>query len=133
LDEKPHRDPVGFPFVGWASRAKETEIFRHAPSARKIVPYTEHYRMMHLRDRLQIFWTGRNLYRGFDFLPALMCQKEIDVTSENESNVTNHDRRKFLAAAGKFAIIVPPAMTLLLSTTMNSPSIAASGAPKAQK
>jgi hypothetical protein len=38
------------------------------------------------------------------------------------------DRRAFLATAGKFAVITPPAMTLLLSTTMTSPAIAASGA-----
>jgi hypothetical protein len=36
------------------------------------------------------------------------------------------DRRAFLAAAGKFALIVPPAMTYLLSTTMSSEAIAAS-------
>jgi hypothetical protein len=38
------------------------------------------------------------------------------------------DRRAFLATAGKFAVVVPPAMTMLLSTTMNSPAIAQSGA-----
>ena len=39
---------------------------------------------------------------------------------------TGADRRAFLAAAGKFAVVVPPTMTLLLSTTMTSPAIAAS-------
>jgi hypothetical protein len=37
------------------------------------------------------------------------------------------DRRAFLAAAGKYAVVVPPAMTLLLSTTMTSSAIADSG------
>lgn len=37
------------------------------------------------------------------------------------------DRRRFLATAGKFAVVVPPAMTVLLSTTMSSPAIAQSG------
>jgi len=37
------------------------------------------------------------------------------------------DRRKFLVSAGEFAALVPPAMTLLLSTTLNSPAIAQSG------
>lgn len=37
------------------------------------------------------------------------------------------DRRAFLAAAGRFAIITPPAMTILLSTSLSSPAIAASG------
>jgi len=30
------------------------------------------------------------------------------------------DRRKFLAACGKFAVVTPPAITLLLSTSLNS-------------
>ena len=36
-------------------------------------------------------------------------------------------RRQFLKSAGKFAVVVPPTMTLLLSTTMSSPAIAVSG------
>lgn len=36
------------------------------------------------------------------------------------------DRRQFLSTAGKFAVVVPPTMTLLLSTSMSSPAIAAS-------
>ena len=36
------------------------------------------------------------------------------------------DRRKFLATCGKFAIVTPPALTLLLSTSLNSTAIAAS-------
>lgn len=42
-------------------------------------------------------------------------------------SVDGADRRRFLAAAGKFAVVVPPAMTVLLATTMSSPAIAASG------
>src|SRR5688500_13128180 len=37
------------------------------------------------------------------------------------------DRRRFLLSAGKFAVAVPPTMTLLLSTTMSSSAIAQSG------
>lgn len=37
------------------------------------------------------------------------------------------DRREFLGTAGKFAVITPPLMTLLLSTSLSSPAIAASG------
>jgi hypothetical protein len=37
------------------------------------------------------------------------------------------DRRKFLAACGKFAVVTPPAMTVLLSTSLNSKAIAHSG------
>ena len=36
------------------------------------------------------------------------------------------DRRAFLSTAGKFAVVAPPAMTLLLSTTMSSSAIAQS-------
>ena len=38
------------------------------------------------------------------------------------------DRRKFLAACGKFAVVTPPAITLLLSTSLNSTAIASSSA-----
>ena len=51
---------------------------------------------------------------------------------ETRSREAEPDRRAFLATAGKFAVVVPPAMTMLLSTTMNSPAIAQSaGAPSA--
>lgn len=36
------------------------------------------------------------------------------------------DRRQFLQACGKFALTVPPAMTMLLSTSLVSPAIAQS-------
>jgi hypothetical protein len=37
------------------------------------------------------------------------------------------DRRAFLQTAGKIAVVVPPAMSILLSTGMSSSAIAASG------
>ena len=40
--------------------------------------------------------------------------------------IAEKDRRAFLGAAGKFALIVPPAMTFLLSTTMHSNAIGSS-------
>lgn len=48
-----------------------------------------------------------------------------DGQRDGSDNVAN-DRRAFLATAGKFAVSVPPAMVLLLSTSMNSPAIAQS-------
>lgn len=36
------------------------------------------------------------------------------------------DRRKFLASCGKFAAVTPPALTILLSTSLNSDAIARS-------
>lgn len=39
----------------------------------------------------------------------------------------NEDRREFLKSCGKFAAVTPPAMTLLLSTSLTSAAIAGSG------
>lgn len=47
--------------------------------------------------------------------------------SENQYNNPDRadaDRRKFLAACGKFAVVTPPAITLLLSTSLNSTAVA---------
>ena len=38
----------------------------------------------------------------------------------------NEDRRKFLASCGKFAAVTPPAITMLLSTSLSSEAVAAS-------
>ncbi len=37
------------------------------------------------------------------------------------------DRRTFLATCGRFSVVTPPAITLLLSTSLNSPAVASSG------
>jgi hypothetical protein len=51
-----------------------------------------------------------------------------DKDTNSESNTSlDSDRRKFLAACGKFAVVTPPAVTLLLSTSLNSEAIAKSG------
>jgi hypothetical protein len=39
----------------------------------------------------------------------------------------DEDRRKFLACCGRFAAVTPPAITLLLSTSLTSSAIARSG------
>ena len=44
---------------------------------------------------------------------------------ENEAETA--DRRKFLATCGKFAVVTPPAITMLLSTSLTSDAIAGSG------
>jgi len=51
---------------------------------------------------------------------------DLPKTSSTEGGA---DRRQFVTAAGKFALVVPPAMTVLLSTSMSSPAIAQSGGP----
>lgn len=45
---------------------------------------------------------------------------------EHKSSAAADDRREFLKSAGRFAITVPPAMTVLLSTSLASPAIAKS-------
>jgi len=45
--------------------------------------------------------------------------------SEREQDI--EDRRKFLISCGRFAAVTPPAMTLLLSTSLTSDAIAHSG------
>jgi len=45
------------------------------------------------------------------------------------ANDADGDRRKFLASCGKFAVVTPPAITMLLSTSLTSDAIAQSGGP----
>ena len=42
------------------------------------------------------------------------------------ADIEREDRRAFLASAGKFALVAPPAVTFLLSTTMSTSAIAQS-------
>ncbi len=39
----------------------------------------------------------------------------------------DEDRRKFLATAGRFAVVTPPAISVLLSTSLTSSAVAQSG------
>ena len=43
------------------------------------------------------------------------------------NDIEIEDRRKFLISCGRFAAVTPPAMTLLLSTSLTSTAIAQSG------
>lgn len=58
-----------------------------------------------------------------------MSMQETAATEMTQGSHSAGDvaRRQFLKSAGKFAVVVPPTMTLLLSTTMSSPAIALSG------
>jgi hypothetical protein len=52
-----------------------------------------------------------------------------DVVKQQVSpNDTDVARRNFLKSCGKFAVVTPPAISLLLSTSLSSPAVAASGA-----
>jgi len=46
---------------------------------------------------------------------------------ETNENAADEDRRKFLASCGRFAAVTPPAVTFLLSTSLNSQAVASSG------
>lgn len=43
------------------------------------------------------------------------------------TSAADEERRKFLATCGRFAVVTPPAITLLLSTSLTSDAIAHSG------
>ncbi|WP_080636814.1 hypothetical protein [Sinorhizobium meliloti] len=47
--------------------------------------------------------------------------------ARNEQSLSEEDRREFLKACGRFAVVTPPAVTMLLSTSLTSNAIAASG------
>ncbi len=48
---------------------------------------------------------------------------QIDTPDQNDTA----DRRAFLAKCGRFAVVTPPAVTMLLSTSLSSQAIAQSG------
>src|SRR3954451_11533002 len=54
------------------------------------------------------------------FADLIMCGDHA-MTDENE------DRRRFLKSCGKFAVVTPPAITMLLSTSLTSDAVAHSG------
>ena len=50
------------------------------------------------------------------------------MTSEHSKpSRSEEDRREFLKSVGRFAAVTPPAITMLLSTSLTSDAIAASG------
>jgi hypothetical protein len=51
-------------------------------------------------------------------------------THAPEQNKAEAERRDFLKKAGKFAVLMPPAMTFLLTTTLSSNAIAVSSTNK---
>lgn len=49
------------------------------------------------------------------------------MTEHNETGNSGPSRREFVEGCGKFAVVAPPVLTFLLSTTMTSGAIAKSG------
>jgi hypothetical protein len=50
------------------------------------------------------------------------------VNQQAPGSDTDLARRNFLKSCGRFAVVTPPAISLLLSTSLDSPAVAASGA-----
>jgi hypothetical protein len=59
------------------------------------------------------------------FAGIKQATKENTMALENQTSEL--ERRKFLAVCGRFAVITPPAMSILLSTSLTSTAIASSG------
>jgi hypothetical protein len=56
--------------------------------------------------------------------------QEIDTPSGAPPSLEDPARRQFMTKAGRFAVVTPPAMTLLLGTSLGSRAIAGSaGSP----
>jgi hypothetical protein len=56
-----------------------------------------------------------------------MERETTPLTTDDQLPSSEDDRREFLKKCGKFAAITPPAVTLLLSTSLTSRAIAKSG------
>ena len=56
-----------------------------------------------------------------------MEREKTPLTTHDQIPSGDDDRREFLKRCGKFAATVPPAVTMLLSTSLTSDAIAASG------
>jgi hypothetical protein len=60
-----------------------------------------------------------------------MSEKELQMSADQNRSVIDpnedQDRREFLAACGNFAVVTSPAITALLSTSLNSAAVAQSG------
>jgi hypothetical protein len=52
---------------------------------------------------------------------------KFPMANPEDEVATTAERRKFLASCGRFAVVTPPAITMLLSTSLNSTAIAHSG------
>jgi hypothetical protein len=56
-----------------------------------------------------------------------MERETTPLTTDDQLPSSEDDRREFLKKCGKFAAVTPPAVTMLLSTALNSGAIAQSG------
>lgn len=52
--------------------------------------------------------------------------QDIDSSAGAQTGIEDPARRQFMGKAGRFAVVTPPAMTLLLGTSLGSRAIAGS-------
>jgi hypothetical protein len=71
-----------------------------------------------------LFETVWNNQAEIELSRCVCLESAMDDRDQRETE----DRRKFLISAGRFAAVTPPAITLLLSTSLTSDAIAHSGA-----
>jgi hypothetical protein len=57
---------------------------------------------------------------------AIAATQEFAMAEDDAPLDMKEDRRRFLQTCGRFAVTVPPAMTIMLSTSLTSAAIAAS-------
>ncbi|TSD85901.1 hypothetical protein FFK22_025240 [Mycobacterium sp. KBS0706] len=53
-----------------------------------------------------------------------------ELPESHDPDSSKQNRRDFMSKCGRFAVITPPAMTILLSTSLTSEAIAKSGGKK---
>jgi hypothetical protein len=68
----------------------------------------------------------RNEGAAYRFGATFDCEVIMTEINSSPDIEADEDRRKFLASCGKFAVVTPPAITLLLSTSLTSDAIAGS-------
>ena len=70
------------------------------------------------------------LFKSYNKINHLKIQEMAahqDKLSLDAGTALDDDGREFLAQCGKFAVVTPPAIRMLLSTSLNSTTIAHSG------
>src|SRR5437764_3654284 len=118
----------------WRSVGSKLNIMPVVPKSRSFAPIDG--RSMGFRKRLNARLFGADYYfTAGETSNKLLNRKAIvnidgslEETMESANDPgPNDDRRTFLKNCGKFAVVTPPAVTFLLSTSMSSKAIAASG------
>jgi hypothetical protein len=80
------------------------------------------------RAKVLVLLARENLIISYHAAKFRRCDREAFMTSEeSKPSRSEEDRREFLKSVGRFAAVTPPVITMLLSTSLTSDAIAASG------